>query len=168
METAVGRIVIFGSALGAHRKLGHGSFGAVVGQVTHDGEARPAIGAIDEGVMVAAVLRIEQLFHAGIAGGQIGRHQRGLTLCSIFGKANLEFVEALYRHFLDLDFTHLGCSWLFLRKGQHEPVKRQGFAFGVNFHALDVVQNPAGNIAFFCLTIGKGAETHPLYYARYF
>ena len=41
-----------------------------------DREARPALGAVDERVAVAAVGRVEQLAQAVVAGGDIGRNQR--------------------------------------------------------------------------------------------
>lgn len=84
------------------------------------------------------------------------------------GKTDLKSVKALYGHFCNLDFTYLSSGRLLFRKSQYEPVERQGFTFGVHLHAFNIVQNPTGNISFFCLTIDKGAETHPLYYARYF
>ncbi len=165
MEAAVRRVVVFRLAFGAHREFGHGSGRAVVGQPAHDGEARAAVGAVDERVVVAPVLRVEQLFHAGIAGGQVGRNQSGIGFGAFFREADLERVEAFQGHFGDGDLLHLGSRGGMLGKIQHEAVQLGGLAFGVYFHAVHVVQHPPGDHVQFCLTIDKGAETHPLHYA---
>ena len=60
---------VLGRAAGAHGKGGHGRERAVVGEVVDDGEARAAVGAVDEGVAVAPVLWVEQLCQAVRAGG---------------------------------------------------------------------------------------------------
>ncbi len=52
-----------------------------------------------------------------------------------------------------------------LRQIQHEAVQRLRLAFGMHLDAMDVVEHPTGDHVQFCLTIDKGAETHPLYYA---
>ncbi len=72
VEAAVGRILVLAATGGAQRKPGHRRAGAVVGNVRDDGEARPAVGAVDERVAVAAVGRVEQLAQAVGAGGTSG------------------------------------------------------------------------------------------------
>ena len=56
----------------------HGSLRAVVGNAARDGEARAAIGAVEKGIAIAAVLRIEQLAQTVGArrrvGGNAGAH----------------------------------------------------------------------------------------------
>ena len=54
----------------------HGSARAVVRDVAHDGETRPAIRAVDEGVAVAAVVGIEHLAQAIGADRDVRRDQR--------------------------------------------------------------------------------------------
>ena len=168
METPIGRIGVFLLACWAHLELRHRCFGAIVRQLAHDSEARTAIGAVDEGVMETTIVRVEQLFNASVARCQIRRNERGFILFRCIGKTNLKSIKALYGHFCNLDFAYLRSSRRLFGKGQHKPVKRQGFSLSMHLHAFNIVQNPAGNISFFCLTIDKGAETHPLYYARYF
>ena len=109
VEAAVERIGILGSAFLAHGERRHGGGSTVVGQVIDDGEAWPTIRAVDKRVTVATVVRIEQLGHAVIAGGKLGRHKCGLCHVLIVGETNLEAVEILQRHFLDVDFLHLRC-----------------------------------------------------------
>ncbi len=76
VEAPVERIGVFGGAGGAHGEAVHGGHGAVIGQVADDGEARSAVGAVDEGVVVAPVCGVEELADAVRAGGDVGRDQR--------------------------------------------------------------------------------------------
>src|SRR5271167_4140465 len=50
VEPPVFRVVIFGAAAFAHLERGHGSLRPVVRDAAHDGEARPAIRTVDEGI----------------------------------------------------------------------------------------------------------------------
>ncbi len=118
--------------------------------------------------MVPTITRVEQFFHASVARCQIRRNQRSFALFRRIGKTNLEGIKPLHGNFRNFNFAYLRSGGRLFRKSQHKPVERQGFTFGMHPHALNIVQNPTGNISFFCLTIDKGAETHPLYYARYF
>ncbi len=74
VEAAVGRILILAPAGLAHLERGHARVGAVVGDGADDREARSAVGAVDERVAEAPVLRIEKLAQAVVAGGDVGRH----------------------------------------------------------------------------------------------
>jgi len=58
----------------AHGEHGHRSARPVVRDITHNSEARAAIGAVDEGIAVASVLRIQQLAQAIIADSNIRRN----------------------------------------------------------------------------------------------
>ncbi len=72
VEPPVGRIVVLGAALPAHREPGHGRVATVVRHLPDDREPRTAVGAVDEGVVVTAVARVEELAEAGVAGGDVG------------------------------------------------------------------------------------------------
>ena len=124
MKAPVGGVGVLFLACWAHSKLRHRCFGAVVRQLAHDGKARTAVSAVDEGIMVATIIRVEQLFHASVARCQIGRNKRGFVLLRRIGKANLESIEPLHRNFRNLDFAYLRSSGLFFRKSQHKPVER--------------------------------------------
>ena len=78
----------------------------VIGQVVDDGEARPAVRAVDERIPVAAIVGVEQLAHAVLARGKLGRDERRLFYGIIVGKADLEAVEVLQGHFLDVDLLY--------------------------------------------------------------
>ena len=86
VEAAVQRVGVLGGAARAHRKARHRRVRPVVGQVRDDRVARPAVGARDERVVVAAVVGVVQLGQAvgarrrvrgderALAGGPFGRH----------------------------------------------------------------------------------------------
>ena len=82
MEAPVERVVVLGLAGRAHGKDLHGCFFAVIGDILHDGEARAAVGAVDEGIAVAAVGGIKQFAQTVITGSSIRRDKR-LALCSL-------------------------------------------------------------------------------------
>jgi hypothetical protein len=71
VEAAVEGVVVLGLTGGAHAKGGHGGLGAVVGDAANDGEARAAVGAVDEGVEVAAVGWVEEFGCAVGTGGDV-------------------------------------------------------------------------------------------------
>ena len=83
MEATVCWIIIFGLAELIHGKLLHRSVGAIVGQPIDDGETWAAIRAIDEWIMVATIMRIEEFAHARFTWSEIGRNERGLTCLRI-------------------------------------------------------------------------------------
>jgi len=72
VEAAVGGVVVFSLAGGAHGERGHGGLGAVVGDAAGDGEARAAVGAVEERVAVAAVGEVEEFAEAVGASGGVG------------------------------------------------------------------------------------------------
>ncbi len=75
VEAAVQRVFVFPLAVGAHLEDAHGGQRPVVGDVLDDGEARAAVGAVGEGIAVAAVALGENFLQAGAAGGDIRRDE---------------------------------------------------------------------------------------------
>ena len=76
MEAPVERIGIFLRTGGTHGKDIHRGGGPIVGKALDDGEARAAVGAVDEGVVVTAVRGVEKLAEAVGAGSDVGRDER--------------------------------------------------------------------------------------------
>jgi hypothetical protein len=72
MEATIQWIFILSPASGTHLERCHGRGRAVVGDISDDREAGAAVGAVDERIAVAAVLRIEQLRQAVAADAYIG------------------------------------------------------------------------------------------------
>ena len=59
VETAVGRIFVFGGTLGTERKIRHGGIFAVVGNGFNNGKTRTAVSAVSERVVVAPIGWVE-------------------------------------------------------------------------------------------------------------
>ena len=72
MKAAIGGIVVLRLAGWAHFEARHRGLRAVVGDAARDGEARSAVGAVEERIAVAAVGGIEQLAQTVGAGGRVG------------------------------------------------------------------------------------------------
>jgi hypothetical protein len=70
---AVGRVLVLGVTRRAHLEALHRRVLPVVRRMAHDRQARAALCAVDEWVAVAAVVGVEELGQAPIAGGDIGR-----------------------------------------------------------------------------------------------
>ena len=64
MKAPVCRVGVFPAAPGAKRETAHGRDGAVVGNGARDGVARPAVGAVGKGVLVARIGRIAHVCKA--------------------------------------------------------------------------------------------------------
>ena len=75
MKAAIRGIVVLGGARRAHGKACHRRQRAVVGDVAHDGESRPAVGAVDERVAEPPVGGIGEFAQAVLACGTVGRDQ---------------------------------------------------------------------------------------------
>ena len=71
VKTAIDRIVVLRLAFGAHLEGSHRRLRPVVGDVPDDGEAGAAVGAIDEGIAVAPVVRVEEFPQAVVADGDV-------------------------------------------------------------------------------------------------
>ena len=79
VETAVRRILVFAQAIGAHREDRHGGLRAIVGDVLNDAVTRAAIGAVGEGIEIAAVGGIGEIGVAIVAGADVGRDHGELS-----------------------------------------------------------------------------------------
>jgi len=60
MEAAVVGVLILCLASGTHVESPHGGLRSIVGDILDDGETRAAVGAVGEGVSVAAIVGIEE------------------------------------------------------------------------------------------------------------
>ena len=165
VEAAVERIGVLGGALLAHGEGRHGRGHPVIGQVVDDGEARPAVRAVDERIPVAAIVGVEQLAHAVLARGKLGRDERRLFYGIIVGKADLEAVEVLQGHFLDVDLLYAGRGRRIVRELHDELVHQLALALGMNVHAVGSVQHPAVDEVLLRHPVNEGAKPHSLHNA---
>jgi len=76
MEAAVGRMFVLREARGTEGKDIHRRVRPVVGQITDDREARPAIRAVDERIAEPPIRRVLQLRQTVRTGGDIGGDER--------------------------------------------------------------------------------------------
>ena len=76
VEPSVGRVVVLARARVAHGEAGHRGARAVVGNVAHDREPRPAVRAVEERVAVPTVGGIEELTETVVAGCRVCGHER--------------------------------------------------------------------------------------------
>jgi len=74
VEGPVGGVLVLAPAVVAQLERSHRRVPSVVGRRAHDREARAALGAVDERVAVAAVVRVEQLAAARLAERDVGHH----------------------------------------------------------------------------------------------
>ena len=75
VEAAVFGVLVFAEAVGAHGEFRHGGHGAVVGNVEDDAVARAAVGAVGEGIVVAAIFGIARVGETCLADADVGRDE---------------------------------------------------------------------------------------------
>jgi hypothetical protein len=73
VKTPIERVLVFVPARSAHLERRHRRGRAVVGCIGGDGETGAAVGAVGEGVSIAAIRGIENVANAVVTGGQVGR-----------------------------------------------------------------------------------------------
>jgi hypothetical protein len=97
MEPAVRGIFVFVSAQFAHTKFGHGRLRAIVWNISNDGVARAAVGAIGKGIAVAPVCRITKFAPAIFTGRDVwGNENKRAIRAQTF--LDYEFEIALASH----------------------------------------------------------------------
>ena len=80
METAIQRVFVLLATGWAEGEVGHGREGTVVGQGADDRETGAAVGAIDQRVAVAPIVRVEEFAQTVLTKGDIGRNEGALGL----------------------------------------------------------------------------------------
>jgi hypothetical protein len=78
MKAPVQGGVVLGSAALAHDKMVHRSVGAIIRQRLDDAEAGAAIGAVDKGIAMTPIVRLEDLAQTTPAGRDIRKDESGL------------------------------------------------------------------------------------------
>ena len=144
VEAPVAHVVVLGRALLAHRKHAHRGQRAVVGDAFDDRVARAAVGAVDVGVAVAAVLRVEHsrealIAHAGVRGDE--RARAPVALADVdFELLHHDLDRALLEQRHRVDARQRGCARAHLAD---ELLQRFLGALHLQQHALAVVAHPA-------------------------
>ncbi len=85
MEPAIGGVVKLGPALRTQGEPGHGRLLAVVGDPANDCQPGTAMGAIEERVTITAIVGVEELGAAAVAGGDVGADENRAGRRSLAG-----------------------------------------------------------------------------------
>ena len=166
MEPPVGRVGVFGPAIGAHLERRHRGLGPVVGQPLDDREARAAMGTIGERIPEAARRRIADLGEAGGTGRGIGSDP-GFGPGGPAGgdlEARRQFFGRPGRRLHRIDPRQ---RRRFPGQRRLKPVERRGRPGRVDQHALGVVQHPAPQPLAPRNCPDEGPEAHALHLTPY-
>src|SRR5436190_4274713 len=161
METAVDGIVVLAQTGRTHLEIRHGGVSPVIGSGAHDGEARPALGAVDERIAVAAISWIEELAQTVRAGGDIGRYEGTAGTDRAVGDDELPVAPGLLQH--RAHGLDTGEGGRFVSERVHKTIEFLGAAFRLHDHALAVVEDEAGQAAAFGQAVHEGPKTHALH-----
>ncbi len=141
VKAAVGRAFVLGPTVGAHGKGGHGGGGAVVGDAAQDAQPWPAMGAVGEGIAVAAGRGIGDLGGTGGAKGGVGRNLGMRRAGEAVGD-----VEAFGEHArigATIDALDPGERRRLAAKRRDEGIDGGSAAGGPHQHAITIVQDLA-------------------------
>ena len=160
---AVFDVVVFPLAVGTHGEAPHGGERTVVGHVFDDGEAGAAVGAVEEGVAVSPVARIEQLLPAVLTETDV-RGDEGVALLFHQTRQDREALTALDRqaptglHALDDGQLRRPVGKRFQKRFQ-----RRALALQLQHHAGGAVADRAAQPALAYLAVHEGAKANALY-----
>jgi hypothetical protein len=161
MEAAVQRIVIFRLALGTHLEIAHRGLSAVIGHAFNYGKAWTAIGAVGEGITVAAIFRIQQLIKASLAGSDIWRNELVFPSLSL-ALPNLEVLVTDRAMILDSYVFDVSQRWGFCPEFLLKLLNSLCFSFHLNPDIFRSVVNPALKIMFNSQSIDERPEANAL------
>ena len=163
MEPPVGRIGVLGRAGRAHAEPGHAGPRTVVGQVLDDRPARPAVGAIGEGIAEPPLARRADLLAALGAGRQVGGDRRpGRPL--VRAAADLESRLAVHLAGLRADVQRVDPCLGRRRAAQQVEERLDGgwLSLDLDPHHAGLVLHPAGQSAGQSGVIDEGPKPDPL------
>jgi hypothetical protein len=132
VEAAVTGIVVFGLAARAHAKGRHSSGAAIVWNVLNNCVPGSAVGAVGEGIEVAAIAGLDAIIQTVAAGSHVGGNQRKSTHCWVTRlDSKPEFITGFQILYVDFgNFRqHRKPALQFRKKGLHL------IAFGLDLHA---------------------------------
>ena len=171
VKATVEWIGILCGAGGAHGKAIHRGGRSVIGQRPDDGKARPAVGAVDKGVVIASVGGVEQLAQAIVTGSDIGRDERrvrGLVLrCYDAKTLFIGGIPTVDCQVHNLDILNASRRGRMLRKRGNKSIERIGRSVRLDMHAVARVEHPAANAVRHGLAIHKRPHANALHNARY-
>ena len=170
VEPAVGGVGIFGGAFRAHGEGVHRGRRPVIGQRADDGEARAAVGAVDEGVVIASVGGVEEFPQTVVARCDVRRYERGP--CAV--RVGCEDGEARIARLGLIGAFHVAHGdRVDARSGGGVPAEAleegfdiRGAADGIDVHPVRRVEHPSRDAVRAGLAIDERAHAHALHDAR--
>ena len=162
VEAPVQRIAVLGLAAGTEGEAGHAGGSTVVGDGTGDGVARPAIGAIGEGIAEARIAGRAHVAQAVLADAHIGADQHAVAGMAVAGHDD-EFRLAVHRGQLRDLQPGEPCQGRQLTAQAHgKGIHLRRVALHLDAHPLRGVAHAAGKAAFHGQPVDEGAEAHAL------
>ena len=167
VETPVERIVVFRLAGWTHGKDAHGRLISVVGDILHNREARPTVGAVDERIAVAAVGWIKQFARTVRA----NRNIRGNQCVDFFTGGAVNDPEIGIAVACDVAHNAAGDArqrGRFDRQTLHKIFNSFRGPFHFNGHACGSVANISAQFPAGCQALHIRPESDSLHDACYF
>ncbi len=161
MKAAIERVVVFGLTLGAHGELCHRGLRSVVGDATGNCESRSAVCAIQEGVTIAAITRIEQLAKAVGAGGGVCRNS-GADTAEHFAGDDAKTGFSRGRHVGGENRIDARQRRRFRGESLQEDPNVSQRPFEFNGDAVGVVADKAGKVLLICQAIDERTKADAL------
>jgi hypothetical protein len=143
VEAAIAGIVVFLLTVAAKREPRHGGEGAIVGKGLDDAIAGAAMGAINEGIAVAAIVGVKEFFDAVGTGGEIWENQGGFALGMGLGGLNVEVGLALGGYLLAMEAIDLGVGREFSQETLTELFELGAIALDFDNNPISGVVHPA-------------------------
>ena len=166
MKSAVCGVAVFRIAIRIHRPISHAGVVAIVGQGKDDAVARSAVRAVDVGISIPSVGRIETFFQAVFADRQIGRDMdcRALRMLAL---ADAEFLQVFTGGGFDLNFRDHRSRGRVTSHLLNERLHVSFGAFQMDLHSLAAVEDPASEAIRMRQAVYKRAKTNPLHHATH-
>ena len=164
MEAAVEGIAVFGGAARAEGKAGHAGGGPVIGDGAGDGVARPAIGAIGEGVAEARIARIAHVPQAVGADAHIRADEHAVPAAAR-ALHNLERRAGqggIRRQIRALQPGEAGQGRQFFRQTPQKTLHGGGLALQLEADPVGGVAHLPGQTLLHGQPVDKGAKAHAL------
>ena len=138
---------------------------AIKGDGTDDGKSWSTLGAVGEGIAMAAISRVQHFARAITAKGRVGRD---LGACQ--SAAAIDDTEARVAWFdawCDFDLVDARQRRRGALQTVHQFGNRRGLASDADQDAFGIVPHITGEAALPCKAPDRGTETHPLHAAAH-
>ena len=166
MEAPVARVAVFGIAAGALGKGRHAGARPVVGQAAGDGVARAAVGAVDEGVAPAPVLRVEKFGQARRTHAHVRPDGGGDN--PLHARQDLEApARVVGRNHFRLDGIHSCQGRRLAGEALGESIEDRLTALDLDLYPAPVIAHPAHQPEAVGETVDEGPEAHALHHAAH-